>query len=160
MSVLNKDHNCSAIHYGNPSEYLEKLKKYYGTKDLPTRYFDLMPNYDMGSYWTGYYTTYPELKKLCKDSSRLLNLYKKALLHAVSTRKNIVVESLVKKTDAGERLLAIMQHHDGITATSKHHVTVDMMKKMKKENDNILGEFSKLYEVDKMVECRLHENHN
>jgi hypothetical protein len=45
-------------------------------------------------------------------------------------------------------------------ATSKHHVTVDMMKKMKKENDNILGEFSKLYEVDKMVECRLHENHN
>jgi hypothetical protein len=97
MSVLNKDHNCSAIHYGNPSEYLEKLKKYYGTKDLPTRYFDLMPNYDMGSYWTGYYTTYPELKKLCKDSSRLLNLYKKALLHAVSTRKNIVVESLVKK---------------------------------------------------------------
>lgn len=39
-----------------------------------------MPNYDTGHYWTGYYTTDPLLKKICKDYSRLLNFYKKAVV--------------------------------------------------------------------------------
>ena len=39
-----------------------------------------MPNYDQDHYWSGYYTTDPELKKICKDFSRLVNLYRKILL--------------------------------------------------------------------------------
>lgn len=105
---------------------------------MPTRYYDLMPNYDMGSYWAGYYTTYPELKKLCKDSSRLLNFYKKALLSALSKDK-VVLSELHKQLEPMENLVALMQHHDGITATSKHHVMLDMINKLKKSNDNLLA---------------------
>jgi hypothetical protein len=39
-----------------------------------------MPNYDQDHYWSGYYTTNPLLKIVCKDFSRLTNLYRKILL--------------------------------------------------------------------------------
>ena len=39
-----------------------------------------MPNWDQDRYWTGYYTTDPNLKKYCKDLSRLVNLYRKILM--------------------------------------------------------------------------------
>jgi hypothetical protein len=39
-----------------------------------------MPNWDQDRYWTGYYTTDPHLKKVCKDFSRLVNFYRKSLL--------------------------------------------------------------------------------
>lgn len=159
MDVLNKEYGCEAVHYANPSEYLDALKKYYQDKEVPVRYNDLMPNYERGGYWTGYYTTYPELKKLCRDSSRLLNFFKKALLHAIVAKKLNGAEAL-ELVDPAERLLALMQHHDGITGTSKHHVTLNMMAKLNKSNDNLRKEVQRLYRTEGATECRLYENNN
>lgn len=39
-----------------------------------------MPNWDQDRYWSGYYTTDPDLKIICKDFSRLLNLYRKNMV--------------------------------------------------------------------------------
>jgi hypothetical protein len=36
-----------------------------------------MPNFDQDHYWSGYFTTNPALKVICKDFSRLVNLYRK-----------------------------------------------------------------------------------
>jgi hypothetical protein len=44
---------------------------------MPIRKEDFMPNWDQDHYWTGYYTTDPDLKKVCKDFSRLVNLFRK-----------------------------------------------------------------------------------
>lgn len=66
---------CPQYKYGNPSDYLELVKKTYS--DVPQRKFDFMPNYDQDHYWSGYYTTDPDLKKICKDFSRLVNIYRK-----------------------------------------------------------------------------------
>ena len=104
--------------YGNPEDYLLSIEKYYDNNRLPTRKYDFMPNWDQDRFWTGYYTTDPALKKACKDFSRLINLYRKAL---VTSR-----DKLPDKFDAplknAEELLAVVQHHDGITATSKTYI--------------------------------------
>lgn len=71
---------CPSYKYGNPSDYLKLVTKYYEKSTLPKRKYDLMPNWDTGKYWSGYYTTDPALKKLCKDYSRIVNFYRKSLL--------------------------------------------------------------------------------
>ena len=37
-------------------------------------------DYDSFLYWTGYYTTNPFIKKIIKDFSRLLQIFKKSTL--------------------------------------------------------------------------------
>jgi hypothetical protein len=39
-----------------------------------------MSNWDQDRYWSGYYTTDPDLKIICKDFSRLVNLYRKNMV--------------------------------------------------------------------------------
>jgi hypothetical protein len=80
MNQLNeKSKDCPIYKYGNPTDYLDIIKDFY--KDsTPVREFDFMPNYDQDHYWSGYYTTNPELKKVCKDFSRLLNLFRKVYI--------------------------------------------------------------------------------
>ena len=81
---MNKDHqsDCPMYKYGNPSDYLKSIEQYYSKNKLPTRKFDFIPNWDQDRFWTGYYTTDPQLKKVCKDFSRLINFYRKTLLSA------------------------------------------------------------------------------
>lgn len=71
---------CPAFKYGNPTDYLDIITKYYDKNTLPTRAYDFIPNWDQDRYWTGYYTTDPSLKKACKDFSRLVNFFRKSLL--------------------------------------------------------------------------------
>jgi len=59
-----------------------------------------MPNYDQDHYWTGYYTTNPELKIICKDFSRLTNLYRKIYIQNINDGapsnpvfKNILIQA-------------------------------------------------------------------
>lgn len=47
-----------------------------------------MPNWDQDRYWTGYYTTDPALKKICKDFSRIVNFYRKSLLVSNAYEQN------------------------------------------------------------------------
>lgn len=80
MQILNKKQpnaQCPVYKYGNPSDYLSLLKTVYNQTSLPLRNFDFIPNWDQDHYWTGYYTTDPDLKKICKDFSRLVNFYRK-----------------------------------------------------------------------------------
>ncbi len=82
MKELNgkSSQSCPIFKYGNPTDYLQLITKYYDLNSLPVRKYDLMPNWDQDRYWTGYYTTDPLLKKACKDFSRLVNFYRKSLL--------------------------------------------------------------------------------
>ena len=80
-----------------------------------------MPNFDQDHYWSGYYTTDPDLKKICKDYSRLVNIFRKIYVKSLINggNENPNIRKLLIDSD---ELLAIMQHHDGITATSKTHI--------------------------------------
>jgi len=85
------------------------------------REYDFMPNYDQDHYWSGYYTTNPDLKKICKDFSRLINLYRKIYIRFLMSggAESVQYRELLRESD---ELLAVIQHHDGITATSKYHI--------------------------------------
>lgn len=60
----------------------------------------MMPNYDYGNYWTGYYTTDPALKKICKDYSRLVNVYKKIIVKKLKDDKSLLSSRLSSVTKA------------------------------------------------------------
>ena len=71
---------CRRFKYGNPTDYLDSIKSVYNESNLPTREYDLLANYDQDHYWTGFYTSNPDLKRICKDFSRIVNLYRKVMV--------------------------------------------------------------------------------
>ena len=89
MDELNKEQQstCPVFKYGNPSDYLNIITNYYNKNKVPVRKYDFMPNWDQDRYWSGYYTSDPQLKKICKDFSRLVNLFRKMLLKQPKTLK-------------------------------------------------------------------------
>lgn len=160
LKEVNKMDKCNNYHYGNPTEYMKRLQEYFKSEaKLQNRYYDLMPDWDAGRYWSGYFTTDPLLKKVCKDYSRLLNFYKKSLVQSYSQGKIHLGEEL-KKVQPMEELLAIMQHHDGITATSKHHIEMQMISKMNASRDVIMKEFKSAQSLPQYFHCDLYANNN
>lgn len=114
--------------YTNPTEYFKTLyrevfeKKY---KDVATRTEDIFPiwDFDSGLYWTGYFTTDPYHKKIYRDSGRFLQLVRK-----IFTPQYLAEPTSPTKIDQYEKIqrleeqVSYLQHHDGITCTSKYTV--------------------------------------
>jgi hypothetical protein len=128
---------CPAFKYGNPSDYFNNVK-ITADKGVSTRENDFMPNWDQDHYWSGYYTTNPELKKVCKDYSRLVNIFRKIYTRYLLNGgvESVVVRQLLIQ---GDELLAVMQHHDGITATSKYHIENMFKDRMNAKSNEILN---------------------
>jgi hypothetical protein len=96
----NGNTECPVYKYGNPIDYLDIIKNVYGAA-TPIREHDFMPNFDQDHYWSGYYTTNPELKKVCKDFSRLVNLFRKIYAKHLTAggAENGNTRSLLKDAD-------------------------------------------------------------
>lgn len=45
-----------------------------------------MPDWDQDRYWAGYFTTDPVIKKKCRDTSRIMHFYKRAIVHSYSNK--------------------------------------------------------------------------
>ncbi len=93
-------------------------------------------DYDSGLYWTGYYTTDPYHKKNYRDLGRFLYLTRKAYLPYMISKGNEekVIENaqLLKNT---AKQVAYLQHHDGISGTSKYSV----MDELETENQQFVN---------------------
>jgi len=69
------EYNMTII-YSTPEDYIEALYKEGVT--YPTKTDDFFPYADRpNAYWTGYFTSRPELKLLVKYAGRVLNSYRK-----------------------------------------------------------------------------------
>lgn len=113
--------------YGNPTEYFTVLMgEVFGkVKPLATREEDIMPiwDYDSGLYWTGYYTTDPFHKKNYRDAGRYLHAARKAFAPAfISDPRSEDHKESYRLLEEFAETVSYLQHHDGVSGTSKYEV--------------------------------------
>lgn len=92
-------------------------------KDVQFRQSDIFPiwDYDSGLYWTGYFTTDPYHKKKYRDYGRLLAVSRKAFLPIyLADNKSLSLRNAYERLEEFAEVVAYLQHHDGISGTSKY----------------------------------------
>ncbi|XP_049836992.1 lysosomal alpha-mannosidase-like isoform X2 [Schistocerca gregaria] len=104
--------------YSTPSCYLKAVNEANVT--WPLKYDDFFPyGSDYHSYWTGFYTSRPNLKYFERLGNNYLQVCKQLFVLAVLNTEDL------KYLDALRDALGIMQHHDAITGTEKQNVADD-----------------------------------
>lgn len=105
--------------YSTPSCYLKSLHDSNTT--WPTKNDDFFP-YGSGphTYWTGYFTSRPSLKLFERNGNGFLQVCKQ-LSALAPTRDQTFEENLSNLREA----MGVMQHHDAVSGTEKHHVAKD-----------------------------------
>ncbi|KAL0480215.1 lysosomal alpha-mannosidase [Acrasis kona] len=104
------------IHYSLLSDYLNVASK---ANDLPQTNQEFLPYADKEqSYWTGYYTSYPLLKKEARRAESMLRTCN--ILYYLSRDTK-----LYKNIEDLRKIVSDVSHHDGITGTSTRHVVQD-----------------------------------
>lgn len=103
------------VQYSTPSLYVQA--KHAENIVWPDKQDDFFPYADGDhSYWTGYFTSRPALKRYVRQSSAQLNAIRQ--LNAFSNDDGSVVQDLAEAQ-------GVAQHHDAVSGTSKQHVAFD-----------------------------------
>ena len=88
--------------------------------------------YDMNSnqnaYWTGYFSTYPDIKKAIRRYSDYTEAWTQ--IKALDVLSSEDEPQLIAQQTALMKTLGIMQHHDAITGTHTHEVGLDYERMM------------------------------
>jgi Alpha mannosidase, middle domain. len=120
--------------YSNPEIYTKSRWMEYRQKNeghsLDVKYDDFFPYSDCDHcYWTGYFTSRPALKRLERVGS--------SFLQAVRQVQTLYSDGMsgFKEIELLEKGVAIAQHHDGVSGTSKQHVAYDYAKKIQEGID-------------------------
>jgi hypothetical protein len=114
--------------YGNPTEYFISLMgEVFGGKVKPiaNRTEDIFPiwDYDSGLYWTGYLTTDAYHKKDYRSMGRLLRGVRKFFLPLYLAQPDTLRnKQYYQKLEELAEQVSYLQHHDGISGTSKYMV--------------------------------------
>ncbi|XP_063229651.1 alpha-mannosidase 2-like [Bacillus rossius redtenbacheri] len=131
----NKERYHAEVMFGTPSDYFTAVKE--RSKHFPTLKGDFYVYSDIFSegrpaYWSGYFTTRPYWKILDREVEASLRsaeiLYTLALNRARQHNFNKTAQLLERDFERiikARRSLALFQHHDAITGTSKAFVMHD-----------------------------------
>ncbi|GAM26881.1 hypothetical protein SAMD00019534_100560 [Acytostelium subglobosum LB1] len=119
------------IRYGTIGEFFKLLNHELKERKVSIPLF----NHDFFPYvagptqpWTGFYTSYTLFKVLVRDTSSLVHatdiMYSMALAKATSMGDDSVskLQSLYPKLEESRRSVALTQHHDSVTGTSRADV--------------------------------------
>ncbi|GKV17421.1 hypothetical protein SLEP1_g27935 [Rubroshorea leprosula] len=121
IHYVNQDGRVNAL-YSTPSIYTDA--KYATNESWPIKTDDYFPYADrVNAYWTGYFTSRPSLKGYVRTMSGYYLAARQLEFYKGRSKAGPNVDSLA---DA----LAIAQHHDGISGTSKQHVADDYAKRL------------------------------
>ena len=112
---MNQDHRVTT-QYSTPSLYFRAKNAENLTWTVTTA--DFFPYASAPhSYWTGYLTSRPALKRMVRTSSAFLLLARQVEVFAGATSSNA--------TSVLEEAVAVSQHHDAVAGTSRQHVAYD-----------------------------------
>jgi len=129
--TYNQDHEG----YDNVSN---TKKSIHSISNLETKRDDFFPYSDCDHcFWTGYFTSRPALKRLERVGSSFLQVARQiqTLFHK-SVHLNGIKKTPIGSSDGSKEIellekgVAIAQHHDGVSGTSKQHVAYDYAKKI------------------------------
>lgn len=146
--------NNSWIQFGTPRDYFKIVKRrereYKNLKGFPTLRGDFFPYSDITEmripqYWTGFYSTRPNFKRLGRDMEdqlRATEILYTIAYNVANTRRLMPIllqlEHGFMDLIEARRHLAIFQHHDAITGTSKIPVMYDYGNMLFKSINNCL----------------------
>ncbi|KAK7282128.1 hypothetical protein RIF29_10693 [Crotalaria pallida] len=134
IHYVNQDGRVHAL-YSTPSIYTDA--KHAANEAWPLKTDDFFPYADrINAYWTGYFTSRPALKGYV----RLMSGYYLAARQLEYFKGK---RALGPKTDSLADALAIVQHHDAVSGTSKQHVADDYAKRLSigyTEAEKVVGE--------------------
>ncbi|XP_018323399.1 lysosomal alpha-mannosidase-like isoform X2 [Agrilus planipennis] len=108
--------------YSTPSCYLNAVHDESSKKKLtwPVKTDDFFPYAsDDHSYWTGYFTSRPTIKRFEREGNNFLQVCKQ--LYALAGLGSEEEDNLNSLREA----MGVLQHHDAITGTEKQHVAAD-----------------------------------
>ena len=119
--------------YSTPSQYFDYVKK-SNVKFEVYKNNDFFPYSDKDhSFWTGYFSSRPNLKGLIKQLGIYINMVNVLLFEIfcnkdLSEKNKIILEKMVKYVYSSREKLALLQHHDAITGTSVEKTSKDYEK--------------------------------
>ncbi|KAJ0111521.1 hypothetical protein Patl1_01315 [Pistacia atlantica] len=121
IHYVNQDGRVNAI-YSTPSIYTDA--KHAANEAWPLKTDDYFPYADrVNAYWTGYFTSRPALKGYVRTMSAYYLAARQLEFFKGKNKAGATTDSLA---DA----LALAQHHDAISGTSKQHVASDYAKRL------------------------------
>ena len=143
MRYINNNRNewNMNVSFGTPSDYFKALAdQTYHRKNVPptypTLYGDFYPYMDHDNdYWTGFYTTRPFWKQLAREvqadlrGAEILQSLAGARAQYDDARFSYWRPHL-DSLDVARQSLALFQHHDAVTGTSKPNVVIDYGSKL------------------------------
>ena len=111
------------------SEYIDAIKA--TDHEWPVRHDDMMPlAEDKNNYWSGYFTSRTQSKKLSRQTSSHLHaatkLYSESMLNSETDEAR--TEDILTRSDQLFDAMGIMQHHDAITGTELQAVADDYIR--------------------------------
>ncbi|KAH9519956.1 Lysosomal alpha-mannosidase [Bulinus truncatus] len=117
FAFINAKHKDVHLLYSTPSCYAHSVNQERLTLD--TKIDDFLPySIPPAAFWTGFYTTRGGFKKHIKQAGQILQSCKQL---SIFTDLNDSYDEVNVLRDA----LGVMQHHDAITGTQRHHVLLD-----------------------------------
>jgi alpha-mannosidase II len=137
MQHINKEMSGIKVRYATATEYFESLYEYQQKNEInfPVVQQDFVPYADNeDSYWTGYYTSLPNLKKRAREAEAALqnaeNAFILAKLYKSKRGDNLEWQNLFSRLQTSREDTALVNHHDGITGTCRSHVYQDYMSRL------------------------------
>ncbi|XP_045502615.1 alpha-mannosidase 2 [Colias croceus] len=131
--INNNDAWNAEIQFGTLNDYFKALHEEMKMSDFPVLTGDFFTYADRNQhYWSGYYTSRPFYKNMDRALLGYVRAAEAITSQAVSSRSVTYILSLQlrDRVERARRSLALFQHHDGVTGTSKDEVVVDYAKKL------------------------------
>jgi hypothetical protein len=117
-----------------------------GGVEWTTKYDDFFPYSDCPNcFWTGYFTSRPSLKKFERIGSSFILASRQILSSPSSSSASTssLTNPTVSNTCTDQMYLlddahGVLQHHDGVSGTSKQHVAYDYAKRLQEGIDGVV----------------------
>ncbi len=122
----NENFGSVKVFYSNPIKYTQAKNEDDLVWEVKTD--DFFPYSDCEQcFWTGYFTSRAELKKFERTGSAFLQAARQIEAFSDAPVAKSTFDSPSHKLDAA---VGVVQHHDGVSGTSKQHVAFDYAKRI------------------------------